>query len=327
MQRHNYLLPMFGFIVACLMFVAISREALSTSADVNSDGVVNILDLIIVGKHLGETLPVETLEAENKRLREENAQLKEEIDRLKNAICNGMEPPWEELINAGPLYTVDRVIDGDTIKLSTGHRIRYIGIDTPEKDSKHYEQAEDANGYLVEEMELTLEFDIDKCDEDHPNYEKRVLAYIYVGETFVNLELVRSGWARARPVGQNLKYQDEFARAEAAAKEEKIGIWETVASNIEIEKIDAIAEWVKIVNMGAVTVDMTGYTLTDVANHKYTFPNFILPAGGTVKVYTADGADTAEELYCGCGKYIWNNTGDTAWLRDAEGFLVDEYSY
>lgn len=87
-------------------------------------------------------------------------------------------------------------------------------------------------------------------------------------------------------------------------------------------------EWVVIENQGSFSVDMTGWTLADEADHTYTFPDgFTLDAGASVTVYSGSGTDTDSELYWGSDAAIWNNSGDTAELRDEGGSLVDSYTY
>ena len=72
---------------------------------------------------------------------------------------------------------------------------------------------------------------------------------------------------------------------------------------------------------------MANWTLKDKANHTFTFPTFTLNAGDIVRIWTKSGTDTAIDLYWGSGASIWNNAGDTAYLSDAQGDLVDTYGY
>ena len=78
-------------------------------------------------------------------------------------------------------------------------------------------------------------------------------------------------------------------------------------------------EWVRVSGSG----DMTSWTLGDESSHVYTFPDgFML--GGTVTIHTGSGEDTATDLYWGRGSHVWNNNGDTAYLKDAGGNIVSE---
>jgi len=90
---------------------------------------------------------------------------------------------------------------------------------------------------------------------------------------------------------------------------------------------DVAGEYVRIQNLGGRAQVMTGWTLRDLANHVFTFPSFTLAAGGTVRVWTKGGANTATDLYWGSSQAIWNNDGDTAYLRDAGGSPVHSYTY
>lgn len=84
-----------------------------------------------------------------------------------------------------------------------------------------------------------------------------------------------------------------------------------------------VNEWVEITNGGAVAVSLTGWTLRDEADTVYTFPSFSLAPGAAVKVRTGHGIDSASDLYWGRGSPVWNNTGDTTFLRDGTGTLID----
>jgi hypothetical protein len=68
---------------------------------------------------------------------------------------------------------------------------------------------------------------------------------------------------------------------------------------------------------------LTGWTVKDVANHTYTFGSFCLGAGKSVYLYSGKGTNTATRRYWGSGWHIWNNTGDTAYLRNSSGTLMD----
>jgi len=96
---------------------------------------------------------------------------------------------------------------------------------------------------------------------------------------------------------------------------------------IEHSPGETLDEYVLLQNFSSAPQVLTGWTLRDLAEHTFTFPGFTLPAGGTVRVWTGKGANTTTDLYWGSGTAIWNNNGDMAYLRDAEGNLVSEYAY
>lgn len=122
--------------------------------------------------------------------------------------------------------TVTRVIDGDTIEVSTGQRVRYIGIDTPESvDPRTAVQcfgveASSANRTLVQGKAVRLEKDISETDRYG-----RLLRYIWLGDILVNDYLVRQGFARSSSYPPDIKYQEQFRQAEAEAQAGNLGMW------------------------------------------------------------------------------------------------------
>ena len=87
---------------------------------------------------------------------------------------------------------VTRVIDGDTVELSNGERVRLIGIDTPEIDEYYYDEATEELRSLIEGKTVRMESDTNNRDA----YD-RLLRYIYLGDTFVNYEMVYGGHAES----------------------------------------------------------------------------------------------------------------------------------
>ncbi|MBI2870999.1 MAG: thermonuclease family protein [Candidatus Omnitrophica bacterium] len=127
---------------------------------------------------------------------------------------------------------VQKVIDGDTIELADGTRVRYIGIDTPEVHRREGEGwvldpqpfAEEAwqfNRALVERRTVRLVFDREREDV----YD-RLLAYVYLKDgTFVNDELVARGLARVRVIPPNSRFADDLLKSEAEARRQGAGLW------------------------------------------------------------------------------------------------------
>ena len=116
-----------------------------------------------------------------------------------------------------------RVIDGDTIELLNGERVRYIGIDAPEmrpRAEPWAREATEANREMVEHEMVRLVLDVEERDQYG-----RLLAYVYVNDTFVNAELVRMGLARVLFYWPNVKHRDHFEELEREAQEARRGIW------------------------------------------------------------------------------------------------------
>lgn len=122
---------------------------------------------------------------------------------------------------------VARAIDGDTIELEDGRRVRYIGIDTPETvhPKKSVQcfgpQASERNHALVDGAIVRLVKDI----EDTDRY-GRLLRYIYLSDgTFVNLSLVSDGFARSYVWPPNIAHTQEFQAAQESAQSTHLGLW------------------------------------------------------------------------------------------------------
>lgn len=123
---------------------------------------------------------------------------------------------------------VVKVIDGDTIDVRVNSaiiRVRYIGIDTPEPYATGAPEcgsgaATIRNQELVSSQTITLVPGIDPRDK----YE-RLLAYVYVGDTFVNKTLIAEGYATVMMIQPNTQYQPEFTHLYKNARKEKLGMW------------------------------------------------------------------------------------------------------
>ena len=125
--------------------------------------------------------------------------------------------------------TVRWVDDGDTIVLADGRRIRYIGINAPEIAHQEYHQKAEPLGYealrfnkiLVHKKRVRLEFGSEK----HDRYD-RVLAYVFLPDKrFVNLEMLRNGYAYCLFREQNDRYNPVFLKAQREAMKAGRGIW------------------------------------------------------------------------------------------------------
>lgn len=124
---------------------------------------------------------------------------------------------------------VSRVIDGDTIELESGQKVRYIGIDTPETvDPRRNPQcfgkeASLRNQELVENKEVYLEKDVSETDRYG-----RLLRYVYLEENgiSINEQLVKEGYAATSSYPPDIKYQEKLKVAEQEARDNQKGLWQ-----------------------------------------------------------------------------------------------------
>ena len=123
-------------------------------------------------------------------------------------------------------YEVIRVIDGDTVELKNGERLRYNDIDTPETvhPSKPIEcygpEASKKNKELVEGETILVELG----DPEKDRY-GRLLGYVYIDDLFVNAELVRGGYAEVNSYGNPGSKIVELINIERDAKLKSTGLW------------------------------------------------------------------------------------------------------
>lgn len=157
---------------------------------------------------------------------------------LENILPHLKNTPYEKKIkdlleNTGKYQTqnityfprkakVERIVDGDTIVLTNGSIVRYVGITCPEDNEPFDKESTAANRKLVEGKDINLEYDHYKADKFG-----RLLAYVIVNNKNVSIELARLGMAQV-VVYQHKKafiYQDKLLQAQDEAKQKKLGIW------------------------------------------------------------------------------------------------------
>ena len=122
-----------------------------------------------------------------------------------------------------------RIVDGDTIYVQLADRvekIRYIGVNTPEihhpikGEEPGGREAAEVNRRLVDGRHVRLELDVRTRDRYG-----RLLAYVWAGDTMVNAELVRLGYAQVMTVPPNVRYQDLFVKLQRDARDANRGLW------------------------------------------------------------------------------------------------------
>jgi micrococcal nuclease len=153
---------------------------------------------------------------------------------------------------------VKRAVDGDTLLLTNGERVRLIGVDTPEvhESKKLYRDAERSGKDIktikalgrrasaltkkkVDKKQIRLEFDVNNAYINQRDKYGRILAYVYLTDgTFLNAEIVNPGYGFAY-TRFPFKYMEEFRRYEREARERERGLWsrETRKSSVKTTNI------------------------------------------------------------------------------------------
>jgi micrococcal nuclease len=260
-------------------------------------------------------------------------------------VAGSSGDPGASLPAGSESMTVTGITDGDTIsvRLPSGARdvVRLIGINTPESGECFSDEAALILSSLIP-VGSTIGATADVSDRDQFD---RLLRYLWVGGMSVNEELVRRGAALARPYPPDTSLSSPFATAQDEASSAGLGLWEADACGpqtgaaIEVMSVladapgsdtdDLNGEYVTIRNGGPTGTDLSGWVLKDEsASHRYQFPaGFVLASGAALEVRTGCGTDTPTTLYWCNGGAVWNNDGDTAFVTDQSGNIVDSWSY
>jgi len=120
---------------------------------------------------------------------------------------------------------VERIIDGDTIELVGGVKIRYLMVNTPEttggKNECYGSNAVQFNTDLVLGKTVSIDYDVECTDRFD-----RTLAYVSVGGQEVNSLLIERGYACLLHIAPNGDDRlDEFKDLETSAKQANRGLW------------------------------------------------------------------------------------------------------
>lgn len=126
---------------------------------------------------------------------------------------------------AGPAQAgrVVEIVDGNTIKVLINDKVyvvRYLGLITPDAENPFHQAAISGNSEIVFGHDVTLV--ADGIDKDPSG---RLLRYVSVGETLVNLELIREGLAATDTSAARLSCAEAFAAAEQSAIDARAGQW------------------------------------------------------------------------------------------------------
>ena len=229
-----------------------------------------------------------------------------------------------------PQYaTVVSVVDGDTIKVSmdnTLYSVRYIGIDTPESTTQiepFGKEASKKNTELVSGQEVTMYRDVSETDQFD-----RILRFVFVGDTFVNYELVKQGYATAFRYEPDVSCADLMAQAEVDARAVGFGMWSAQATfestspgeTLVITAVNKGAEFVDIKNKSNAAIELYGWRLVSEKGSQTCSLSGAIQPNGSLRIYAQAGENG---FNCNFSKSIWNNSDpDPAVLYNAQGIEI-----
>ncbi len=224
------------------------------------------------------------------------------------------------------------IIDGDTFVTQEGKKVRLIGVNTPEMGEPYYTQARNALADMILNKTIRLEKDISDVDRYG-----RLLRYVYVGDVFVNLELVKQGYAQVATYPPDVKYKEMFLEAQRKAKEDKKGLWGEKATGLIVLEFHPDAkgddqknlndEYFTIKNTSSDQINLQNFTISDAAGNRFTLPYFLLEPQKSVTIYTGSDVNTSDKIYLGSDRAIWNNSGDTLYITSPENEIILKYTY
>lgn len=232
-------------------------------------------------------------------------------------------------------FAVKKVVDGDTVRLSTGEKVRFLNIDTPETGQYMHDDAAARLEELIGNSTVSLESD--KTNKDKYG---RLLRYVYVNETMLNLVMVKEGYARSYYIAPDDKHLGYIQEAESYAKSRNLGIWkyDSITGAFCIWVYDTHpdpkgrdddnlnGEYVVFRNSCTRAVDMTGWNVS-AERGSYNFQNFTLDAKKTVTLHTGSGINNSTDVYWSSAKPVWKNSDDRLLVYNSDGIMVLDYSY
>lgn len=141
----------------------------------------------------------------------------------------------EDFLSTLEETVVTRVVDGDTIVIESGEKVRMILINSPESVHRDKEKntpfGKKASEYTEEKLlDQTIYMEKDVSDTDRYG---RLLRYIYLEDgTFYNEMMVKDGYAQLSTFPPDVKHQEIIQAAEKHARENNLGLWEEVTEEV-----------------------------------------------------------------------------------------------
>ena len=210
---------------------------------------------------------------------------------------------------------IEKVKDGDTVLLEDGRTIRLLNINTPEKGRPF---SNNSSHYLSSFMNKTI-----ILEKSGTGKYGRVLGRLYYNKKYLNLELIKLGFAHTYYLDKNEK--PLFIESENNARINEIGIWEKSKNyGCLMAEIHKKEEYVVIIN--SCGKNLAGWMIKDESSQAFILPNVNYPTQFIIN--SSKGENTNDEIFWGRGN-VWNDDKDSIFIRDKNGKLVyyNRYGY
>ena len=152
---------------------------------------------------------------------------KRQLALLPLVLLAGCSEPAVEVVpsGGGAEARVTKHTDGDTLWLSHIGKVRLIGVDTPEVYGGVECYGREASAFVERLLPLGSAVSYELGAEERDRY-GRALAYVYTADgRFLNLMLVRRGYATPLAIAPNVDHADRFERAARRARARARGLW------------------------------------------------------------------------------------------------------
>ena len=212
---------------------------------------------------------------------------------------------------------VERVVDGDTVIVNSTS-VRLLGINSPEKGEQYYEEAKQYLEDIILNKTIKLELGKQKYD-----LYSRKLAYVFLDNQNINLQVVEQGLANTYfPSGRN-KYYNEFQEAWEQCIIKNINLCEASDNKcVVLKEFDYNNEIVILQNICSSIYNLEGWDLKDEGRKHFVFPNYELGPNEQVEIRVGQGTNNKTTLFWENEDYVWTKTGDTLFLRDNKNKLI-----
>lgn len=246
----------------------------------------------------------------------------------ETTISTGLPAPTQAVVRS--------VYDGDTLTLDTGDKVRLRWVNTPElKPPEAY--GADARDFT---KGLVLGKQVQLLGSGARDGYGRLLAGVEVDGANLSVKLLEAGLGHLFVIPPDDTDLTALLAAQEKARQARRGIWadQRYQGSLHITSFHANAdgddranvngEYLRVCNVSAQPVDLTGFRIADISGNSWEMPTLILPVGHTVKIHSGIGTnvgDTAAqlEIFLGSRDPIWNNTEDRATIYDRFGRVVD----